>query len=68
MDRLNPIYIPRNHLVEAALAAATDGDLAPFEELLEVVTNPYDMRPGSVRYEQPAPSDFGAAYRTFCGT
>jgi uncharacterized protein YdiU (UPF0061 family) len=68
MDRVNPIYIPRNHLVEDALAAATDGDLGPFEELLEVVTSPHDSRPGSVRYEQPAPSDFGAAYRTFCGT
>src|SRR5882757_7272254 len=33
MDRVNPIYIPRNHLVEEALAAATDGDLAPFEHL-----------------------------------
>ena len=68
MDRVNPIYIPRNHLVEDALTAATDGDLGPFEELLEVVTNPYDVRPGRERYEQPAPSDFGAAYRTFCGT
>jgi uncharacterized protein YdiU (UPF0061 family) len=68
MDRVNPIYIPRNHLVEAALAAATDGDLEPFEELLEVVTSPYDVRPGRDPYELPAPSDFGAAYRTFCGT
>ncbi len=68
MDRVNPIYVPRNHLVEAALAAATDGDLGPFEVLLDVVTNPYDVRPGSERYEQPAPSDFDASYRTFCGT
>ena len=29
MDRVNPVYVPRNHLVEEALAAATDGDLAP---------------------------------------
>ena len=29
MDRANPIYIPRNHLVEEALAAATAGDLGP---------------------------------------
>jgi uncharacterized protein YdiU (UPF0061 family) len=68
MDRVNPIYIPRNHLVEDALTAATDGDLGPFDELLDVVTDPYDVRPGREHYELPAPSEFGAAYRTFCGT
>jgi uncharacterized protein YdiU (UPF0061 family) len=68
MDRVNPIYVPRNHLVEEALTAATAGDLGPFEELLEVITNPYEVRPGRERYELPAPSDFGVAYRTFCGT
>src|SRR3954468_12845861 len=67
MDRVNPVYIPRNHLVEEALAAATDGDLAPPERLLDAVTDPYDERPGLERYAAPAPEDFGA-YRTFCGT
>ncbi len=66
-DRSNPIYIPRNHLVEEALAAATEGDIAPFEQLLDAVTAPYDQRPGRERYAEPAPDDFGA-YRTFCGT
>jgi uncharacterized protein YdiU (UPF0061 family) len=67
MDRVNPVYIPRNHLVEEALAAAVDGDLAPFERLLDAVTAPFDERPGLERYTAPAPPDFGA-YRTFCGT
>ncbi|HYP45618.1 MAG TPA: YdiU family protein [Propionibacteriaceae bacterium] len=67
MDRVNPRYIPRNHLVEEALAAATLEDLEPFEQLLGVVTAPYDERPGLERYAGPAPADFGA-YRTFCGT
>ncbi|OBC14247.1 hypothetical protein A5784_30175 [Mycobacterium sp. 852013-50091_SCH5140682] len=67
MDRVNPVYIPRNHLVEEALAAATAGELAPLEDLLEAVSAPYDVRPGLQRYAQPAPPDFGA-YRTFCGT
>jgi uncharacterized protein YdiU (UPF0061 family) len=67
MDRVNPVYIPRNHLVEEALAAATDGDLAPLDRLLDAVTNPYDERPALERYAAPAPEDFGA-YRTFCGT
>jgi uncharacterized protein YdiU (UPF0061 family) len=67
MDRVNPVYIPRNHLVEEALSAATGGDLAPLEDLLDAVGTPYVERPGLERYAAGAPSDFGA-YRTFCGT
>ncbi|BCI55970.1 UPF0061 protein [Mycolicibacterium litorale] len=67
MDRVNPVYIPRNHLVEEALTAAAAGDLAPFENLLDAVTGPFDERPGLERHAQPAPEDFGR-YRTFCGT
>jgi uncharacterized protein YdiU (UPF0061 family) len=67
MDRVNPVYVPRNHLVEEALAAATDGDLDPLTALLDAVSAPFDERPGLERYAAPAPADFGA-YRTFCGT
>jgi serine/tyrosine/threonine adenylyltransferase len=67
MDRANPIYIPRNHLVEEALTAATAGDLNPLERLLVAVTDPYHERPGLERYASPAPADFGP-YQTFCGT
>ncbi|WP_442931825.1 protein adenylyltransferase SelO [Mycobacterium sp. 050128] len=67
MDRANPIYIPRNHLVEEALAAATAGDLGPVQQLLDAVAAPYDERPGFERYTSPAPEDFGN-YQTFCGT
>ena len=67
MDRINPVYIPRNHLVEEALTAATAGDLDPVQQLLVAVTAPYDQRPGLDRYAAPAPEEFGD-YRTFCGT
>jgi uncharacterized protein YdiU (UPF0061 family) len=67
MDRVNPAYIPRNHLVEVGLAAATGGDLDPLARLLDAVTGPFDERHGLERYAAPAPGDFGA-YRTFCGT
>ena len=67
MDAVNPRIIPRNHLVEEALAAATEGDLAPFDRMLEAVTDPYSERPGLERYTQPAPSGLGA-YVTYCGT
>ena len=67
MDRVNPAYIPRNHLVEEALSSATGGDLEPLGRLLDVVSRPYDVRPGLERYTEPAPDSFGT-YRTFCGT
>jgi len=68
MTRVNPAYIPRNHLVEEALTAATAGDLGPVRTLLDAVTQPYDERPGRERYAEPAPEDFGQRFRTFCGT
>ena len=69
MDGENPLYIPRNHLVEEALdAAINDDDIEPFEALHKVLASPYaDQGPDKARYAQPAPSG-GPIYRTFCGT
>ncbi|WP_182378850.1 protein adenylyltransferase SelO [Nocardioides sp. WS12] len=67
MDRVNPLYIARNHLVEEALAAATDGDLGPVTQLVDAVRAPFTARPGLARFAEPAPDDFGQ-YQTFCGT
>ena len=66
MDRVNPAYVPRNHLVEEALAAGTDGDLGPLHRLLDAVTAPYEERPGLERYLTGDPA--GGTYTTFCGT
>ena len=69
MDAVNPVYVPRNHLVEEALAAAREqGDLTPFHGLAAVLADPYRERPGLDRYAEPAPAEFSAAYRTYCGT
>jgi uncharacterized protein YdiU (UPF0061 family) len=69
MRRANPLFIPRNHRVEEALAAASDeGDLGPFEALLAVVRRPFDEDPALARYAEPAPAAVTASYRTFCGT
>ena len=65
----NPLYIPRNQLVEEALAAASDdGDPGPFENLLKIVQNPFDENPQWSRFALPAPAEFTACYKTFCGT
>jgi len=68
MDAVNPIYIPRNHLVDDALGAATDGDLEAFMTLLDVLQAPFDERPGLERFAQRAPDEFVSGFRTFCGT
>jgi len=67
MDEVNPRYVPRNHQVEAALDAATEGDLEPFRRLVEVVSRPFEERPGLEEYAGPAPEGFGR-YVTYCGT
>jgi uncharacterized protein YdiU (UPF0061 family) len=67
MDRTNPLYIPRNHLVEDALTHATVGDLAPYHRLLDAVTHPFDERAGFDAYTASAPPGDGD-YVTYCGT
>jgi uncharacterized protein YdiU (UPF0061 family) len=68
MRAINPAYIPRNHMVESALdAAVARADFAPFEEMLEVVSLPFEERSGFERYAiPPAPDERVLA--TFCGT
>ena len=63
----NPRIIPRNHEVEAALTAATGGDLAPFQTLLAAIRQPFSDDPTLERFTLPAPQGFGR-YVTFCGT
>jgi uncharacterized protein YdiU (UPF0061 family) len=69
MRRANPWLIPRNHRVEEALDAASDaGDLRPFESLLNALQHPFDEDPALARHAEPAPGEFMARFRTFCGT
>jgi uncharacterized protein YdiU (UPF0061 family) len=68
MRQVNPAFIPRNHLVEAALSAAIDDrDLEPFETLLAVLARPHDDQPEHAAMAE-VPSPTGGEYRTFCGT
>jgi uncharacterized protein YdiU (UPF0061 family) len=68
MEKVNPAIIPRNHLVEIALSAAVERqDYHPFEELLDVVSRPYEEGPGLERYATPAGPEESVRW-TFCGT
>ena len=68
MDRVNPIYIPRNHKVEEALSMAVENrNLSAFENLLSVVTAPFVEVAGHESFTEPAP-ETSVPYQTFCGT
>ena len=68
MRAVNPAFIPRNHVVQAALTAAIERqDFAPFEALLVVLSRPYDDQPGREAYAAP-PVPEERVLRTFCGT
>jgi uncharacterized protein YdiU (UPF0061 family) len=68
MRMANPAFIPRNHIVEAALeAAVARQDFQPFEELLDVVSRPYENRPNLEFYSTPAKPE-QCVRQTFCGT
>ena len=67
MNGVNPVYIPRNHRVEEALTAATTGDMGPFHRLVDVLSRPYDERPGLDDHAGPAPAGC-APHVTYCGT
>jgi uncharacterized protein YdiU (UPF0061 family) len=68
MRGVNPAFIPRNHRVEAVIQAAmVADDYAPFEELLTVLSNPYEDQPHFKSYTEPPQPD-QRVLQTFCGT
>jgi len=68
MRSVNPVYIPRNHQIEAAIRAAEDnGDFSVFHDLLEVLQNPYIEQEEKDAYTLPPEPD-EVVHQTFCGT
>ncbi|MBR0962915.1 YdiU family protein [Bradyrhizobium diazoefficiens] len=68
MHAVNPLFIPRNHRVEAVIQAAVNNDdYAPFEELVKVLAKPFDDQAGYAAYAEPPLPD-QRVLQTFCGT
>jgi len=68
MRAVNPAYIPRNHQIEAMITAAVEqDDFTRMDELLAVLSRPYEDQPEFVRYAQP-PQPYEEVQATFCGT
>ncbi|MBL6855543.1 MAG: YdiU family protein [Rhodobacteraceae bacterium] len=64
---VNPIFIPRNHLVEEVIAKAYDNDLTPLKKLIGILYNPYE-RSKDLDYFANPPEVINESYKTFCGT
>jgi uncharacterized protein YdiU (UPF0061 family) len=68
MRLVNPVFIPRNHRIEAAIVAAVqDDNFAPFEKLTQVLSRPYEEQPAFADYAEPPKPD-ERVLQTFCGT
>ncbi|MFZ8941021.1 MAG: hypothetical protein ACO2ZK_03325, partial [Gemmobacter sp.] len=67
MRRTNPAIIPRNHRIEAAIAAAVAGDAGPFERLRRALATPWEVAPEDDDLRAP-PAAHEVVHATFCGT
>jgi serine/tyrosine/threonine adenylyltransferase len=67
MQDANPIYIARNHQVEAALAEAEQGNMTRFNTMCELLRSPFAEHPTAGGFER-APLPDEAVTQTFCGT
>ncbi|MDH3527508.1 MAG: YdiU family protein [Gammaproteobacteria bacterium] len=68
MQATNPVYIPRNHQIEAAIRAAEDqDDFTVFHDLHAVLQTPYERQPNKDVYMWPPEPD-EVVQQTFCGT
>lgn len=68
MKQINPVVIPRNHLVEEFIdSAVRDGDYSKFNNMLAAVTSPFKNDHLNTLYAQ-APEPEELVTQTFCGT
>lgn len=67
MQEYNPLYIPRNHIVEEVLEKAESWDYEVFHEFLDILKTPYTLKENSQKYMENI-EGFDKNYKTFCGT
>ena len=68
MEGSNPVFIPRNHLVERAIEAAVESnDFSEMKTLLTILSKPYEEQSRYGEYMKP-PKSHEVVHQTFCGT
>ncbi|MDB4953663.1 MAG: hypothetical protein JWO36_1232 [Myxococcales bacterium] len=55
MDSVNPLYVPRNYVVQQVIEATERGDRDALPELLAVLRRPYDEQPGREHFAAKRP-------------
>ncbi len=56
MNRVNPLYVPRNYLLQNAIDDANKGNYDEIHQLLEVFRNPYQENSQWAKYSQKRPA------------
>ena len=68
MENSNPVFIPRNHLIERAIEAAVENnDFSEMKTLLTILSKPYEEQSKYGEYMKP-PKPLEVVHQTFCGT
>ena len=67
MDRVNPLYVLRNHLAEQAIVAARRGDASEIDTLMQVLRSPYEARPEWARFAA-LPPDWARSLEVSCSS
>lgn len=67
MDRVNPKYVLRNYLAQAAIEKAQQKDFSEVQRLLRVLQHPYDEQPEHDKYAQ-LPPDWAAGIEVSCSS
>jgi uncharacterized protein YdiU (UPF0061 family) len=55
MNRVNPLYLPRNYLLQRVIEQTEAGDTTALPELLAVLRHPYDEQPGKAAFAEKRP-------------
>jgi len=67
LNKINPVYIPRNHQIQDVIDQAYNNDFSKMLEMVEVIKNPFNDKEEYISYKE-GPSDEQKVQRTFCGT
>jgi len=68
IENSNPVFIPRNHLIERAIEAAVENnDFSEMKTLLTILSKPYEEQSKYGEYMKP-PKPLEVVHQTFCGT
>jgi len=50
MEAVDPLYVPRNYLLQEVIDATERGDRTALPEILDVLRHPYTEQPGRDRF------------------